>query len=498
MQQMFNGAKSFNQDLSARVVSGVAKGNFHSMFKDTALSVYHYNALLDSWSKQGVIASATNVTRTPLQYGGCEVNAQAGIEGHLHLTKTTAEGGKGWALSDGGMLLCKDADMGIQRPFITTWQVPTGTLTITIPTAGYGYSFEIDWGDGTTGSFTGNPPEVKHIYTGSYAEQVVTIQISGNFPKLACTTPASVCQPLRSVEQWGDIVRGSMANAFQDTTGLVINAMDTPNLSKVTLMTSMFQAAVNLTGNFSGWDTSTITNMSSLFNGAVGFNQPLDSWDTSSVTTMQQMFNGATSFNQPLPSWNTSNVTDMQGMFNGATSFDQDLSAWDVSKVIAANFTNMLQNTALSVYHYNALLDSWSKQNVIKNATTVTRAPLKYGGCEVNAQAGIEGHMRLVQSTTEGGKGWTLTDGGLKMCDVSVQYPACDTPDITITSGAESYKIAACNVGASVAGTGEASYGWYFQRGNNFGFWNGIAEQTDMAGKATFITGSTQVDASTY
>ena len=34
------------------------------------------------------------------------------------------------------------------------------------------------------------------------------------------------------------------------------------------------------------------------------------------------------------------------------------------------------------------------------------------------------------------------------------------------------FVIAACNVGATVAGTGATSYGHYFQRGNNYGFPN--------------------------
>jgi hypothetical protein len=61
----------------------------------------------------------------------------------------------------------------------------------------------------------------------------------------------------------------------------------------------------------------------------------------------------------------------------------------------------------------------------------------------------------------------------------------CDTPDITIGS----YTIAACNLGASVAGTGEASYGNYYQRGNNYGFAN--------SGSLT-TTSDTKPDASGY
>jgi hypothetical protein len=51
--------------------------------------------------------------------------------------------------------------------------------------------------------------------------------------------------------------------------------------------------------------------------------------------------------------------------------------------------------------------------------------------------------------------------------DASV-YPTCDTPDI-VYSG---FVLAACNVGAIQAGTGETSYGSWFQWGNNYGFEN--------------------------
>ena len=43
---------------------------------------------------------------------------------------------------------------------------------------------------------------------------------------------------------------------------------------------------------------------------------------------------------------------------------------------------------------------------------------------------------------------------------------ACETQTITIGD----IRIASCNVGATVAGTGENSYGYHFQRGRNVGF----------------------------
>jgi hypothetical protein len=65
-------------------------------------------------------------------------NAQLGLDGHNLLTKATAQGGKGWTITDGGTDPC-------DTPFITTWQVSEGDLTISIPTLGAGYNFQIDW-----------------------------------------------------------------------------------------------------------------------------------------------------------------------------------------------------------------------------------------------------------------------------------------------------------------------------------------------------------------
>jgi hypothetical protein len=54
------------------------------------------------------------------------------------------------------------------------------------------------------------------------------------------------------------------------------------------------------------------------------------------------------------------------------------------------------------------------------------------------------------------------------------KYSGCNTNDIIVTSsdGNKSYTIAACNVGATIAGTSVASYGSWFQWGNNYEFEN--------------------------
>jgi surface protein len=363
MAGMFSGATNFDQDLSSWVITGVtAVANFTNMLNGTQLSVPHYNALLVSWYGQSPAANVVTFT-LPSQYGGCEADAQAAILAHTKLTQPTADGGKNWGISDGGLLRCAETT---QRPFITTRQLSAGTLpSLTLPTAGGGYGAVVDWGDGTTGNYA-NVPTVTHTYLASYSGQQVQVKVYGTFPRLYCYTN-TVCKQLVSVDKWGDIAWSSMANAFQGASGLLIAATDTPDLTNVTNMSSMFQATVNLTGNFSGWDTS--------------------------------------------------KITDMRSMFYGATNFDQNLSSWVITKVTAANFTNMLNGTQLSLYNYNALLDSWSKQSPVAAGVTNFSLPtVQYGGCVENAQAGIEGHMKLVQPVVDGGLAWTVTDGGLAIC----------------------------------------------------------------------------------
>jgi surface protein len=227
-------------------------------------------------------------------------------------------------------------------------------------------------------------------------------------------------------------------------------------------MKAMFYGATNLTGNFSNWDTSKVTNMESLFAGAASFNKDIGNWDTSRVTNMGKMFQSATNFNQDIGNWdirnvtnmgymfqyathfnqdigrwNTSNVTSMAMMFQHAKAFNQNIGNWDISKAVIGNYTNypyayytsIFQGTALSPYNYNALLAGRSKQHIVP-VTNNQRMDhsLKYGGCETNRLAGIEGRERLIS------KNLVITDGGLENCPIlaSVTY---EPPQSTLTSG---------------------------------------------------------------
>ena len=79
-----------------------------------------------------------------------------------------------------------------ETPFITTWQVTSDDLLLTIPTGGgediTDFDFTIDWGDDTTETITGDDPDPSHTYAsaGTY-----TVSISGTFPHMFVNTSIS-------------------------------------------------------------------------------------------------------------------------------------------------------------------------------------------------------------------------------------------------------------------------------------------------------------------
>jgi surface protein len=115
-------------------------------------------------------------------------------------------------------------------------------------------------------------------------------------------------------------------------------------------------------GDISSWDISNVTNMYAMFEGNQNFNQSLNSWDVSNVTNMSRMFGGCQSFNQPLNNWDVSNVTNMSIMFAENPNFDQDLSDWIFNHDVILGY--FITHTNLSIENYDALLKSFSDQNL--------------------------------------------------------------------------------------------------------------------------------------
>ena len=224
----------------------------------------------------------------------------------------------------------------------------------TIPTAGGGYNYDVDWGDGTTS--TGLTGSTTHTFpsAGNYV-----VKISGAFPRIYFNNGGDK-EKLLEIQNWGNIAWTIMQSAFWGCSNMDVTATDVPDLSSVTNMNNMFRNATSLVGNssFNNWDVSSVTNMGAMFRQTTAFNQDIGAWDVSSVTTMGGMFNGAISFNQDIGSWNVSSVTDMSYMFQSALSFNQDISTWNVS-----NVTNMI-NMLISASSFNQDIGNWDVSSV--------------------------------------------------------------------------------------------------------------------------------------
>ena len=124
-------------------------------------------------------------------------------------------------------------------------------------------------------------------------------------------------------------------------------------------MEEMFRECEKMTfaANIDTPDLTKVTDMSGMFEGCRAFNQPLEKWDVSKVTLMIGMFAYCRAFNQPLEKWDVSKVTNMLAMFDGCHAFNQPLGEWKLRCAIGG-----LSSTAMSAVNYSLSLIGWAKQ----------------------------------------------------------------------------------------------------------------------------------------
>ena len=244
----------------------------------------------------------------------------------------------------------------------------------TIPTSpGETYNYNVDCNNDGVNEVTGATDK----YTCDYGAAglntgagTYTIRIKDNtglgtgFPRIyfnygGISNPlTSDGQKLLSIDQWGKGKWTSMNSAFAGCINLAGQASDTPDLSGVTDLSSMFHFAVSFNQDIHAWNTASVTNMQAMFYAADVFNQPIGAWNTARVTDMSYMFYNAGVFNQPIGSWNTTSVTDMNNMFYGASVFNQDISSWNTASV--TNMSSMFYNASA----FAQPIGSWNTASV--------------------------------------------------------------------------------------------------------------------------------------
>ena len=297
---------------------------------------------------------------------------------------------------------CRNDGRCAPKVFESVWKVSTDDSTLFFPGgSGDTCNYTIDWGDGSTDSYTSCEEYHSHTYAsaGTY-----NIKVTGTINKWSCQkfvnanldpsicgtfcndaeddvwyamcmeacgeTQRAICgndlsmdgivdkfPVLIGIESFGPVglTSRSFANANQLT---YVSSKDIPNANTLTDMGHMFSGAVLFNSDIGNWDTSQTQTMSYMFYGASSFNQSLSAWDTSNVTRMNNMFHYASAFNGDISGWDTSNVTEMGYMFDGASAFNQPLNSWNTSKVKDMRFM------FVDAKSFNQPLHSWDTSNV--------------------------------------------------------------------------------------------------------------------------------------
>ena len=118
--------------------------------------------------------------------------------------------------------------------------------------------------------------------------------------------------------------------------------VDTSGVATGCTLDSMFSSNTLFNQNISAWNVSRVTLMSSMFNGATAFNNGsltnnssnnLNNWNAPLCTTFSQMFQSASAFNQAIPILVDVSCTTLNSMFQNASVFNQNLNTWNVSRV---------------------------------------------------------------------------------------------------------------------------------------------------------------------
>jgi hypothetical protein len=235
--------------------------------------------------------------------------------------------------------------------------------TITLHVNGTSPNILVDWGDGSSETFT-----TTGVKTKTYASPgIYVVQVSGTMTRFGTTldgsSPTSTAnsstqrnrRKLVRCLSFGNIGLTSLSAGFNNSVNLIQVPLNIP--SSVTSLRTLFRGCTIFNQPIGMWDTSNVTGMTDMFTNASSFNQPINNWNTSKLTETYFMFSNATSFNQPLDKWNMGGVSDAIFMFSNATSFNQPIEEWNTSNLY--NWQSFFSSNPA----FNQSLGSWPIYN---------------------------------------------------------------------------------------------------------------------------------------
>ena len=335
MSNMFNGASTFNQDISGWSVSAVE--NMSNMFFEAS----KFDQDIGGWNVSavenmgGMFFDATVFNR---DITGWEVGSVTNMASMFEFASAFNQDISGWDVSEVVNMNSMFEGASSFDQDIRSWNVSNVLDTTDMFTNAtiMDLSFSIPGG---VGSGVASAADAQDKYM--FFKYPVLDNISGTSTSIRDSqawqqfhnSQGALSRDYGQVGNWDITGITDISGAFSGLANynLPLKEWDT---SDVTDMTNVFNGAANFNLYIGNWDTANVERMNGMFDGASKFDSYIGDWDVDSVQNMRNMFRGATVFSFSLPNWDVSDVTNMSGMFNGATKFDRDdVIDWNVSSV---------------------------------------------------------------------------------------------------------------------------------------------------------------------
>jgi hypothetical protein len=262
----------------------------------------------------------------------------------------------------------------------------TNNTTVNVPIYNYTYAginIIIDWGDGTTTTYTaattgtGTLPigGTNHTYA-QHGEYDIRIKVSGG--TLGGMVNMELAGTAYPNTNWTNKIKRFMSFGHRNFTVSGSDLIFQRLFARVPYQQLSVPNELPLAGNSTAdW------RLESMFENTLANPPEISNWTfRSRALWLQSMFSGATNFNQPFTNWSLANVTTPYygGFVAGAGSFNQPITFWkfpDATYSSGGQFTMSLNGTNMNSENWNRTLIAMANALVLNTRTT---APNRFIG----------------------------------------------------------------------------------------------------------------------